>query len=107
MMSDCAEPVHPGKILSEELKAIGINAYDLARRISVPDNRIYHIVHGRRSVTADTALRLGKFFNTTGEYWLVLQARYDLYKVSQKADESLEAIQPYAPPEAVQSAMRL
>lgn len=104
-MSDCEAPVHPGRILAEELKTIGINAADLARRISVPNNRIYHIVHGQRGVTADTALRLSKFFDTTAEYWLDLQSAYELGVARREADETLEKIKPFGPPEALQSAM--
>ena len=106
-MSAGTAPVHPGKILAKEMQAIGINASDLARRILVPDNRIYQLVHGRRSVTADTALRLGKVFNTTAEYWLHLQASYELDVARQEVDETLENIQPYSSPEAVQSEMTL
>lgn len=95
MMSDGVEPVHPGKILSEEMKSIGINASDLARRIIVPDNRIYQLVHGKRSLTADTALRLSKFFCTTPEYWVNLQVAYDLETARQAADEVLREIKPF------------
>ena len=106
-MSDGKKPVHPGEVLAEELTEIGINASDLARRLLVPNNRIYHIVQGRRSVTADTALRLAKVFNTTPEYWLNLQASYELDLARQEVDEILENIQPYSSPEAVQSKMNL
>jgi len=72
-------PVHPGEILSEEfLKPIGITEYRLAKEILVPPRRINEIVHGKRSLTADTALRLAKFFGTSEIFWLNLQARYDL-----------------------------
>ena len=72
-------PVYPGEILSEEfLKPIGITEYRLAKEILVPPRRINEIVHGKRSLTADTALRLAKFFGTSEIFWLNLQARYDL-----------------------------
>jgi addiction module HigA family antidote len=72
-------PVHPGEILLEEfLLPMGISQYRLAKDISVPPRRINEIVHGKRSVTADTALRLSRYFGTTDRFWLNLQARYDL-----------------------------
>ena len=72
-------PIHPGEILEEEfLKPMGISQYRLAKDISVPPRRINEIVHGKRSITADTALRLGKFFGISAQFWLNLQTRYDL-----------------------------
>jgi addiction module HigA family antidote len=72
-------PVHPGDILLEEfLEPLGISQYRLAMDTSVPPRRINEIVHGKRSVTADTALRLARYFGTSPEFWLNLQARYDL-----------------------------
>jgi addiction module HigA family antidote len=72
-------PVHPGEILLEEfLKPLGISQYRLAKDTSVPPRRINEIVHGLRSITADTALRLGRYFGNSEEFWLNLQARYDL-----------------------------
>ncbi|QTA92817.1 HigA family addiction module antitoxin [Desulfonema magnum] len=72
-------PVHPGKILSEEfLQPMGISQYRIAKDISVPARRINEIVHCKRSVTADTALRLGNFFGMSPQFWLNLQTRYDL-----------------------------
>ncbi len=76
--SDMA-PIHPGIILLEEfLQPMGISQYRLAKDTSVPARRINEIVHGKRSITADTALRLGKFFNMTPQFWMNLQSRYDL-----------------------------
>jgi len=98
-------PIHPGEILAEELEEIGMTAAELARRLDVPDNRIYQIVLGRRSITADTALRLGKFFNTTAEYWLNLQKLYELDVAREEASNSLETIQPYRQPQAAQLAL--
>ena len=73
------EPIHPGEILMEEfLEPLGISQYRLAKDISVPPRRINEIVHGKRSITADTALRLARFFGTTERFWLNLQVRYDL-----------------------------
>lgn len=73
------EPIHPGEILGEEfLKPLGISQYRLANDISVPPRRINEIVHGKRSVSADTALRLARYFSTSELFWLNLQARFDL-----------------------------
>lgn len=73
------EPIHPGEILLEEfLKPMDISQYALAKAISVPPRRINEIVHGKRAVTADTALRLGRFFQMESEFWMNLQARFDL-----------------------------
>ena len=72
-------PIHPGEILIEEfLKPMGISQYRVAKDISVPPRRINEIVHGKRAITADTALRLGRFFNISPQFWLNLQNRYDL-----------------------------
>jgi antitoxin HigA-1 len=72
-------PVHPGEILMEDfLKPMGITQYRLAKSIGVPQRRIGEIVHGKRAITADTALRLGLFFGTDAQSWMNLQAHYDL-----------------------------
>jgi addiction module HigA family antidote len=72
-------PIHPGEILQDEfLKPMQISQYRLAKDISVPPRRINEIVHGKRSITADTALRLGKYFGISPQFWLNLQTRYDL-----------------------------
>jgi addiction module HigA family antidote len=72
-------PIHPGEILHEEfLKPMGISQYRLAKDISVAARRINEIVHGKRAITADTALRLGRYFKMSPEFWLNLQAIYDL-----------------------------
>ena len=71
--------IHPGEILMEEfLEPMGVSQYRLAKDISVPPRRINEIVHGKRSITADTALRLGRFFSMSPQFWLNLQTRYDL-----------------------------
>lgn len=73
------DPIHPGEILEEEfMKPLGFSANALARAIDVPVTRISEIVRGRRGVTADTALRLGRLFGTTPEFWLGLQSEFDL-----------------------------
>ena len=72
-------PIHPGEVLLEEfLKAMSISQYRLAKDISVPPRRINDIVHGKRVVTADTALRLSRYFGTSERFWMNLQTRYDL-----------------------------
>ncbi len=72
-------PIHPGEIIMEEfLEPMEISQYRLAKNISVPPRRINEIVHGKRSITADTALRLGRFFGMSPQFWLNLQTRYDL-----------------------------
>ncbi|MHB9072599.1 MAG: HigA family addiction module antitoxin [Desulfobaccales bacterium] len=72
-------PVHPGEILLEEyLKPLGISQNKLGRDLNVPAQRINEIVRGQRAITVDTALRLGRYFHTTPQFWLNLQARYDL-----------------------------
>ena len=78
------EPIHPGETLRENLDALDMSATELARRIEVPVNRITEILNGRRSVTGDTALRLGRFFGTSGEFWLNLQKLYELRCAEQK-----------------------
>ena len=73
------DPIHPGEILMEEfLKPMGISQYRLAKDIHVPARRINEIVHGKRAVTPNTALRLSKYFGLSERFWLNLQARYDL-----------------------------
>ncbi len=72
-------PVHPGEVLAADfLEPLGVSQYRLAHDISVPPRRINEIVHGTRAVTADTALRLARYFGTSDRFWLNLQARYDL-----------------------------
>ena len=71
-------PNHPGEILADELKEIGISAAQLARTLEVPANRISQIVAGKRAVSADTALRLGIYFGLPAQFWLNLQNEYDL-----------------------------
>jgi len=72
-------PIHPGEILLEEfLKPMEISQYRLAKATSVPARRINEIVHGKRAITADTALRLSRFFGTSDRFWLNLQTRYDI-----------------------------
>lgn len=71
-------PIHPGEILAEELATLGVSANALARALDVPPNRVTEILNGKRAVTADTALRLARYFGTTAKFWMNLQQSYDL-----------------------------
>jgi len=84
-------PIHPGEILMEEfLEPMGISQYRLAKDISVPPRRINEIIHGKRSITADTALRLGRFFNMSPQFWLNLQTRFDLEVAEDRLENRLD-----------------
>lgn len=71
-------PIHPGKILGDELKELGVSPTELARQISVPPNRLSQIIGGKRAITGDTALRLGHWFGTSAQFWLNLQTAYEI-----------------------------
>ena len=86
------EPIHPGEHLSEILEELGISQYRLAKTIGASPRRINEIAHGSRSITADTALRIGKALGTSPEYWLNLQRMYDLDVA--RAATDLSAIEP-------------
>lgn len=87
---------HPGEILKEEfLNVIGISQNRLAHAIGVPTNRIHDIVRGRRGITADTDLRLSRFFGLSEGYWLRLQNTYDLMEVRRRTGSAIRAIKPY------------
>ena len=87
--------VHPGEVLREEfLKPMGLSAYMLAKRLRVPAPRINDIVLERRGITADTAVRLARFFQTTEQFWLNLQGAYEISRVKSERGEELESIQP-------------
>lgn len=91
-------PVHPGEVLMGEfLEPMKISQYRLAKDISVPPRRVNEIIHGKRAVTADTALRLGRFFGMDPKFWINLQARYDLDVAEDALAERLEKeVKPYA-----------
>ena len=83
-------PIHPGEILREEFLApLGISQYRLAKDTSVPPRRINEIVHGSRAISADTALRLSRYFGTSERFWIHLQARYDLEVVKDRLGSRL------------------
>jgi antitoxin HigA-1 len=85
------DPVHPGEILLEEfLTPLEISQYRLAKDISVPPRRINEIVRGQRSITADTALRLARYFRTSERFWLNLQTRYDLESEKERLGDRLD-----------------
>jgi len=92
MSQQSLPPVHPGEVLLEEfLKPLGISQYQLAKDISVPARRINEIVHAKRSVSADTALRLARYFSLSERFWLNLQARYDLEVEKDRLAQRLES----------------
>ena len=91
MAKKLMDPIHPGEILMEDfLEPLGVSQYRLAKDISVPPRRINEIVHGKRSITADTALRLARFFGTTERFWLNLQVRYDLEVEKDRLEDVLD-----------------
>jgi len=95
-MSQLRSPVHPGEILLEEfMRPLEITQYRLAKETNVPARRINEIVQGQRSITADTALRLAKFFGTSEMFWLNLQSRYDLDVQRQRLGAGLAAVRPF------------
>ena len=84
------DPVHPGEVLREELDDLGLSANALAKAIDVPANRITAILNAERGITADTALRLGRYFDTTAQFWLNLQQTWELRRAETKSGPSLE-----------------
>lgn len=94
-MASAYEPIHPGEILLEEfLIPMGITQYRLAQSISVPARRINEIVHGKRAISPDTALRLSRALGTSDRFWINLQSRYDLDVAIAKNREALDQIRP-------------
>jgi addiction module HigA family antidote len=90
-------PIHPGEHLREELRELGLSAAKFAALLAVPVNRVTQIMNGQRAVTGDTALRLARYFGTTPEFWLHLQAAYDLRTAERKAGRAIaRRIQPRA-----------
>jgi len=84
--------IHPGEHLAEELKVIGISAAELARQLDVPVNRVTGIINGQRGVTADTALRLAHWFDTSPEFWLNLQKLYELRVAREEVGDRLKKL---------------
>ena len=93
IITDKLPNIHPGEILKEEfLDEMNLSAYRLAKETNIPQTRISEIIHGKRSVTADTALRFSKFFGTTPEFWLNLQNAYDLEEEKMNREAELAEI---------------
>jgi addiction module HigA family antidote len=91
MKSKKIQPVHPGEVLLEEfLKPMGISQYRLAKDISVPARRVNEIIHGKRSISVDTALRLSRYFSISERFWLNLQIRYDLEIQKDRLEKRIE-----------------
>ena len=91
MAKKVMEPVHPGEVLLKEfLQPMGLSQYRLSKGLSVPPRRINEIVHGKRAITADTALRLARFFGTTDRFWLNLQTAYDLEVARDRSAETIK-----------------
>ena len=84
--------IHPGEHLAEQLEALAMSAAELARQLGVPTNRITAILNGQRAVTGDSALRLGHFFGNSPQFWLNLQAIYELRVAQQKAGPAIDAL---------------
>jgi addiction module HigA family antidote len=96
-MTSALSPVHPGEVLLEEfIRPLGLTQYRIAKETNVSARRINEIVQGKRAVTADTALRLARFFGTSEMFWLNLQARYDLDTERQRIAPALASVRPLA-----------
>jgi addiction module HigA family antidote len=94
-ITDKIPPIHPGEVLMEDfIKGFEITQNKLAVAIEVPPRRINEIVHGKRGISADTALRLSKYFGTSAEFWINLQSRYELDRAEDLAGEQIAAITP-------------
>jgi len=87
-----AAAIHPGEFLADELAELGITPTELARQINVPANRVTQIIRGRRGITGDTALRLGHWFGISAEFWLNLQAAFELRVAAQEAGATIDAL---------------
>jgi addiction module HigA family antidote len=93
--TDTIDPIHPGEVLMEDfIKGFGITQNKLAVSIGVPPRRINEIVHGKRGITADTALRLARYFGTSPELWMNLQAHYELRVERRELQATVDAIVP-------------
>ena len=85
-------PIHPGEILADEIKELRMSAAQLARTLGVPANRISQILAGKRAITADTALRLARYFGTSADFWMNLQKTYDLDLARQQIGKAIAHI---------------
>ncbi len=84
--------IHPGEILADELAGIGVSPTALSRQIKVPPNRLSQIIHGRRGITGDTALRLGHWFGTSPQFWLNLQSAYEIRVAEERAGHEIATL---------------
>ena len=92
-MNDKLPPIHPGEVLLEDfLLPLGVSQYRLAKDIAVPPRRVNEIVHGIRGISADTALRLARYFGTSAELWMNLQSRYDLERQRDEAEARIRSV---------------
>jgi antitoxin HigA-1 len=96
-------PTHPGEILAEELEVLGVSPTELSRQIRVPPNRISQIINGKRAITGDTAVRLAHWFGTSPQFWMNLQALYEVRLAQQQAGAEIRTLPtrqgvPTAPP---------
>ena len=95
-ITDKIAPIHPGEVLLEDfIEGFGITQNKVAVAIGVPPRRINEIVHGKRAITADTAMRLGTYFGTSAQFWLNLQNRYDLDLAEDRVAEQIASIVPF------------
>jgi len=85
-------PIHPGEILAGELEELGVSPTELSRQIRVPANRISQIINGKRSITGDTALRLAHWFGTSPQFWMNLQALYDVRMAEEEAGTEIRTL---------------
>ena len=98
MTTEKLPPIHPGEVLDEEFLApMGVTQYRLAKAIGTDPRRIHSIVRGRRSITAETALLLGRFFGNSAGFWMGLQSQYDLALAQDRLSERLDTIPVHAP----------
>lgn len=96
-MTNTMRPIHPGEILREEMEELHLSARQLAAGLNVPANRVTGILNEQRAITADTALRLACFFGTTPEFWMNLQAAYELRRTRfDRGEKITKEVQPYA-----------
>jgi addiction module HigA family antidote len=85
-------PIHPGEILADELTELGVTPTELSRQMAVPTNRVTQIIKGQRSITGDTALRLGHWFRTSPQFWLNLQSSYDIRLAETRVGEEVKRL---------------
>lgn len=98
-MAKAFDPIHPGEVLAEQIEALGITAAEAARALAIPQSRLSQILHGRRAITADTALRLSRWLGTDDEFWMNVQVRYDLDVATDRVGEAIAlAVKPASVP---------